>query len=288
MVVASSSEDHHLPATLIGNFGRCPPSGSQRSRDRLVAVRYKARPAKIRTVAARYVAKRRDEYRIRKPGTGIDPTFVDQAWAEYEPRLSAAVAALEHGALAEGQWQVLSWHLVAMGVRHPTFRRDVEDFWQQRGVATVDADQVQVERVRTMRETPRMLAASRIAAVRRPTDGRRFVINDKGFSVTGTTGTRVIVFPLSGDVALLCVNGIGLLPGRDHPWLVRDDLVFTPAAVEIVNHVAWGQEGISCVIGHPLEAQCLLALDDHMDLVEPRLGWFRESRVRGLFDWAFE
>ena len=131
-----------------------------------------------------------------------------------------------------------------------------------------------------------LLRGWRFALARRPTDSHRFVVNDKGYvSLMDPEGQRAIVFPLSGEVALLC--SVDSPPGEGQsPWVLDDELTFTPGTVDSINRASWRLPGVTCVVGHPDEAEYLQALDLDGPLTLPALGPLRGRRAEGLLDWA--
>ncbi|HEX2746145.1 MAG TPA: hypothetical protein VHO07_22665 [Streptosporangiaceae bacterium] len=60
-----------------------------------------------------------------------------------------------------------------------------------------------------------------------------------------------------------------------------------PKGMKIINEATWDTAGIKCVIGHPDDAQAILALTSGEKMASmPVLGPYRGNREPGLFDWA--
>jgi hypothetical protein len=232
------------------------------------------------------VAAARGEYTLSDPPHGIDPDIIDKTWDLYEPRLPQAVADLERGSLDEDGRTAILHHVAALGVRHPEFTEVVRGHLAQNGEQFVSRDRLQLERLRTLQGTVALLRGWRFAVVRRPTDGRRFVLNDKGYAtLMDPEGHRAIVYPLSGEVSLLCA--VDAAPGDgESPWILEGELTFTPGAVQSINRASWRLRGVTCVVGHPDDAEYLLTLDLNGPLTMPALGPFRGRGVEGLLDWA--
>jgi hypothetical protein len=115
------------------------------------------------------------------PPPGLDRNAIDSLWDEYEPELPGATRDFEAGTYKADGWSVLLAHVTALGVRHPDFERIAAQFLTERGEIRTDRDELQRQRVHTLSETPALLAECRFALIRRPEDGPRFIINDKGY-----------------------------------------------------------------------------------------------------------
>lgn len=286
----SPQGDHYLPACLIGGFGRPGSRGGRRTRRRnaVVAVRFTSTPDQVRPIAAREVAKQRGIYRLQEPPPGVGANVIDDLWDDYEPHLPTAIREVEAGRATDPVWDVIKLHIIAQAVRHPDFDEAARTYLRATGIEEPSRDQIQRERVRTLDRTPELLAECRIAFVRRPRDGPRFVVNDKGYATLEDPDNRKgVLFPLSGSVGVLAVTAVGLYEGRAEPW-VWGELTLTPGAVELLNEASWRLGGIRCVIGHPEDAESIQALSVDRELVAPLLGPFRGTGRADLFDWAFE
>ncbi|HLG66361.1 MAG TPA: DUF4238 domain-containing protein [Acidimicrobiales bacterium] len=286
-----NSNAHYLPAALIGGFGEAPRRGrhARSLRNAKVAVRYTSQPDAVHArVRADSIAREKGIYRLKNPPAGVDRDEIDRLWSSYEPRLPAAVRALEAGRkhVRDSDWSTIRAHLYGLAVRHPDFDKRARTFLLEQGVPDPHPDLVQHERVRTLRETPKLLAACRFALLRSG-DASRFIVNDKGYTtVKDESDHRGILFPLSGSVAILAAVDVGMISGRPEAWLSGEGLL-TPGATELLNEAAWRQPGIRCVIGHPRDAMRLRNLGVQRDLVMPILGPYGSRGTDGLFDWAF-
>lgn len=288
-VTAKKRADHYLPAALIGGFG-IPETrkGKTGLRFATVAVREPGDPGKVKRKRAEKVAKRIGEYWVAHPPPGMSANFIDGYWDQYEPKLPGAVRRLEDRTWRERDWETIRKHIVAEAVRHPDFERAATDYRAAKGDPIAHRDEMQQERLVTLANTPALLARSRFAVVRRPADGHRFVVNDKGYTTVADpyVDQKGVLFPLSGEVAVLCVPEVGEVPGRPDAWLCAD-LTLTPGAVEGWNLASWQHKKSLLVIGHPDDEERIARLDDR-PLVFPALGPYRNRGVEGAFEWAYE
>jgi hypothetical protein len=253
----------------------------------LVAVRFVARPGDMYEMAARSLAKERAIYRLEDPPENVHPNVVDRIWTEFESHLPRALRAVEQGSTGENDWDAICDHLIAQAVRHPDFEVQARHSLANKGISVPNRDLIQIERVRTLRETPRLLAECRLAFLHRSPDGPRFVVNHKGYgSLEDPAGRKGVFFPLSGSVGVLAVVGVGEFEGRPSPW-VWGSMTLTPGGVELLNQACWRVPGIRFVIGHPEDSQRIAELSVDVDLMAPALGPFRGLNKGGLFDWAF-
>jgi hypothetical protein len=284
-----AAADHYLPAALIGGFGAREPRQQKCGlRYFNVAVRTREKPDEIKVRSAEKVAKGIGVYRVESPPEGLSENYIDDLWQTYESELPAAVERFGGGAWTDRDWEMVLFHMVAAAVRHPDFERVATEYRAARGIATSHRDEVQHERLVTLQNTPALLAEGRCAVVRVPEDGRPLVINDKGFATVRDpyNGYRGVLFPLSGQVAILSVPFVGKVEGRAEAWLSAD-LTMTAAAVEMWNHLSWQQVESGLVIGHP-DDKCQLARLNDSEPIMPRLGPYRGRGVEGGFEWAYE
>jgi len=284
--------DHYLPAAFIGGFG---DSGSVvESRKAEVRVRFAARPAETKKVSAEYVAKEKDIYLLEKPPIGVDPQAINDLWDVYEPRLPKAISAFGRGDWTEDDWSVVSFHILAQGVRSPAFLAQAKDHLEERG--QYDArDDAQQMRITTLSVANKLMERSRFLILRTP-ECCRFVVNDKGWASVAER-LKGTVFPLSGHLAILSAVEDAVLQtdsspdsqGQlDAPNLAppTQERTLIQSAVEVLNDASWQGEGIRCVIGHPDDEAELMRLDTKRPLVIPRYGPYRLTRELGFFDWA--
>jgi len=278
--------DHYLPAALIGGFG-LPSERSSRSRDATVAVRYTDQTGAV-VRAARTVATQIGVYELTNPPPGLSPDAIDDLWQEYEPKLHRAVSHFQHALWDVNDWEVVLAHITALAVRHPDFADEVTRFREVRGDPIEHPDEIQAERVHTLRNTPALLAASRCALIRTGEGSSRLLINDKGFTTVedAEVARRGIFFPLSPSIGILVVPGIGTHSEHKRAWIMSKG-VWTPGAVDMMNRACWQQTRIRCVIGHPSQTHLLESLDDERPLVVPALDPHRRRGIEGMFDWAY-
>jgi hypothetical protein len=97
----SGKNQHYLPASLIGGFGR--PAASGKLREARVAVRRKATGAvDAGCPKAEALAYRPGMYRLAAPPVGVDRDAVDKLWDPVESSLRDLVARLRGPAPAAG------------------------------------------------------------------------------------------------------------------------------------------------------------------------------------------
>ena len=113
--------------------------------------------------SAESVAVQVGAYRLADPPPEVSPDAIDELWSEYEPLLPRAIANLENGAWGEKEWAAVRAHITALAVRHPDFVRQAASFRERRGDPITHPDEIQAERIHTLRNTPALLARSRCA-----------------------------------------------------------------------------------------------------------------------------
>ena len=159
-----------------------------------MAVRFTSTPDQVRPIAAREVAKQRASTGFKNHPSGVGANVIDDLWDEYEPHLPAAIREVEAGRATDPVWDVIKLHIIAQAVRHPDFDEAARTYLKDEGIEEPSRDQIQRERVRTLDRTPELLAECRIAFVKRPPDGPRFVVNDKGYATLEDPDNRKGVF----------------------------------------------------------------------------------------------
>ena len=128
----SGTNQHYLPAALIGGFGLPPASG--KLREATVAVRRKATGAVDGGFpTAETLAFRRGMYRLTSPAPGVDRDIVDKLWNPVESSLRDLVGRLEGRRLRAGDDQLLFAYAATAGVRHPSFEDVAADHHAQQG-----------------------------------------------------------------------------------------------------------------------------------------------------------
>lgn len=129
----SGTNQHYLPAALIGGFGR--PVGT-RLRDAQVAVRRKPGGAVDTDFpAAETLAFRPGMYRLSSPRAGFDRDVVDSLWDPVETRLRDLVGRLNGRRLQPGDDELLFHYAAEAGVRHPSFEDVAADYQARQGQA---------------------------------------------------------------------------------------------------------------------------------------------------------
>ena len=285
---AKRGTPHFFPACVSGGFGR-PASGKRASRRRYatVAVRNWDRPEDIFEHKADAITKEAGHYRVQNPPPGFAPDFIDTFWDGYETYLPGAIDALESGRYTSSHWHVILAHVQAQSARNPDFLAKAAAHLETLGITDPTWDQLQYERVRTLFNTPALMSQCRFALVHRPHDGRRFVVNDKGYARILDVEPSVInvFFPLSGETAVQMVVDAAQL-GDDIEAGPMRELTMTPTAVECVNQASWSVPDIVCIMGHPDDGRWMLELDTAVDLTRPWLGPYRGTCDVDLSDWA--
>ena len=94
---------HHLPAAIIGGFGRL--ERGRLLRDAAIVVK-DLRSGEIRPSTAAKVAHRRALYRLEDPPVGVDADAIDKLWDPVERQLPALVTQLTGRALVTGDDQL--------------------------------------------------------------------------------------------------------------------------------------------------------------------------------------
>ena len=252
-------------------------------------MRMAAKPEQILSrVRASRIAAAWDEYTVAEPPPGLSPTFIDELWDDYERQLRPAIAALESGVYTREHWGYVLAHVHAQSVRSPDFLIKATAYLAGLGIENPTRDQLQFERIKTLANMPKFMAYCRFALLRRPVDGRRFIVNDKGYAAPlwdPRFECPNVIFPLSPHLAVLMVVGAAQ-HGDDYETAPMQDLTMTAAAVDLVNEASWMLGGITCIMGHPEDESSLAALDKDKPLVPPILGPYRGTCDVGLCDWA--
>lgn len=276
---------HYFPAAVIGGFGQ--QHAGQPPREAFVCVR-RLTPAPLlqRRIRAKNVAAQRHIYDVQESCQDLAADYADRLWERYEGALPTAIAATAACASDTRHWPVILAHLRALAVRHPDFER-FATVHLHKGVAPADPDTIQRDRLRTLDEAEGWMAESRIAVVHRGAGAERLIVNDKGYAILEEEhrpGVRGLFVPLCGDVAVLAVSGTAQAD-EDHrsgPFAQR---TLNRRGVRRVNEAVLRQFGITCVIGHPEDADRINRLGRHMPK-PPRLGPYCSNREHGMFNWA--
>ena len=287
---SSSGIPHYLPASMIGGFG-VAETGNRSGSLRLarVAVRLAADPDRVLpNQRAETIAKERNAYALENPPPGVDRNIIDRIWDSYEAKLPGAIDALSRGTYTANEWQTVLEHVNGQSARSPDYLVRAAKYLAEQGISAPTRDQLQLERLKTLAATPAFMADCRFALVRRPVDGPRFVVNDKGYASPlqdPETGLANVIFPLSPEIAVLMVVGAGQ-PGDDFNLGPMRKLTMTPSTVALVNEASWQLSGIQFLIGHPEDAAYIRRLDATKPLEPPLMGPYRGTGDAGLCDWA--
>lgn len=194
-------KQHHIPAALIGGFGR--PSRSGEVRDALVAVLDK-RSRKIFTEKAENVGWQRGTYRVHSLPEG-QKDAIDTLWTSYEPSLPKAVASLADRRASEEDLDALLLHVGYAGVRIPGFPDLLKDWHQKQGSEITD-DQARALRLEWI-ERGRQMDDWFWRALHAPSDVKvPFMLSDTGyakFPESQDSDRELLFLPLSPKVGLL-------------------------------------------------------------------------------------
>lgn len=202
------ARQHFLPAAFIGGFST---DGTGRGRERLLWVA--RRDGRIFREKAENLAYERHLYTL-KAGIGQDPMVVDRHLSAAEPRLGAAIDALQQaGWLSAGHWQTLVSFITSLFVRGPEFSDRFESRWPLGMLEMLSADNTTMARVL---EQQRLFAPVMYASWRALRSSTPIVTNDLGYlptldSSTGRVGYNV---PLRKDLTV----GVFAGPGNTMVW----------------------------------------------------------------------
>ncbi|HUZ53876.1 MAG TPA: hypothetical protein VMU94_15305 [Streptosporangiaceae bacterium] len=279
----SGSNQHYLPASLIGGFGL--PAASGKLRHATVAVRRKATGAvDARFPKAEELAFRRRMYRLTSPPAGIDPDIVDKLWNPVENSLRDLISRLNSRRLQPGDDQLLFAYAATAGIRPPAFEAVAADHYTRRGQAAPQGDDVQYERVLALRNQLPVLPTWRWRVLHSPADAPRFMITDRGWVYVGQEDwpTHGLLLPMGPRVAILgYLDDPGLPPRRP---AFDEHLDLCQSMLDWLNAAAWDDPYIDLLIAHPDDQKRLANLPDHQNLRINSLGPYRNRESAGLFD----
>lgn len=281
---------HYLPAALIGGFGM-PDAGRTVGglRHAKVCVRRRKEPEKIfGPLKAENIAYQYGLYDVETPSSDLPADFAETIWQEYEGALPAAIRALDQGTFTRDNWKTILLHIQAQSIRHPDYNRVAVTYIQEHGLTAPERDHVQRQRQTTFRETRQWMANARYALLRRGTGAPRLVLNDKGYVPMHDTvlDLKGVLFPLSVEIAVLMVVGVAH-PTDDYEAGPLAERILNGKGTELVNQAAWTVNEITCVMGHPDDADYLLRLPETGSTLRlPRLGPYRGNREPSYFHWA--
>lgn len=260
-VLVPAREQHHLPAALIGGFGR--PVGT-RLRDAEVLWRRREWSAPNGPVAARYIGWKKDMYRLENPPPDIDPESVDSLWTDLERVVMPAIRQAEHQTETSNDQGLLLNHVATAGVRHPDFAEALNRWRAARDEPPVTGDDIQADRVRYLCATLSFVRDLRWRFLHSPQRAHPFILSDRGWTYVGQTGRRGrgLFVPLNRRVALLGWRDPTGAKGFDHRTL-------RPSWVRWLNAATWS-DAPQFVVGHPDDAPLLKRLSTP-DRIAPSL-----------------
>jgi hypothetical protein len=279
----SGTNQHYLPAVLIGGFGR--PTASGGLRKATVAVRRKPGGAVDSDFpAAEDIAFRPGMYRLASPPVGFDQDVVDSLWDPVENRLRDLVGRLNDRRLQPGDDELLFHYAAEAGVRHLSFEDMAADHQARQGQAALQGDDVQYARVIAVLNQLPELPKWRWRVLHSPADAHRLMITDRGWMYVGQEDwpTHGLLLPMGPRVAILgYLDDPALPPGRP---AFDEHLDLCPSTVDWINAAAWDDPYIELLIAHLDDRDRLASLPDHQKLRINALGPYRNRKSVGLFD----
>jgi hypothetical protein len=279
----SGTNQHYLPASLIGGFGR--PAAGGRLREARVAVRRKI----TGTVDSGYpkaetLAYRPGMYRLAAPPAGVDPDVVDKMWDPVENSLHDLVVRLDSRQLVPGDDALLFDYAATAGVRHPSFEAVAADHQARHGMPALQGDSVQYARVLALGNQRPVMPTWRWRVLHCPADTPRFMITDRGWMYVGQEDwpTHGLLLPMGPRVAILgYLDDPALPPCRP---AFEEHLDLCQSMIDYLNAAAWDDPYIDVLIAHPDDRNRLASLPDHRNLRINSLGPYRNRKSVGLFD----
>lgn len=277
---------HYLPAGLIGGFG-CPNPVHPGRRYAKVTQRRKTPEDKLlREISAENIAFEYGIYDVHQPTADLPANYAEELWEQYEGQLPGAAKALETKAHTHNDWLTVLKHIQSVWPRQPGFKTFAAEALTTDGLAPTN-DNIQSARKATIDEMPeQVLAQARFAIIRRGDFARRFIISNRGYVPVNAddTGTSGVLFPLTGNVAVLMARETAQ-PEDDHqagPVAVRQ---LTARGADMFHIATWNHPGIESVVGHPDDADWIgsIAYDSSADL--PTHGPYVGNN-ESLFEWA--
>jgi hypothetical protein len=279
----SGKNQHYLPASLLGGFGR--PAASGKLREARVAVRRKATGV-VETgfPKAETLAYRPGIYRLAAPPAGGDRDVVDKLWNPVENALRDLVARLAARRLQPGDDTLLFDYAASAGVRHPSFEDVAADYQARHGQPAPQGDGVQYARVLALGNQRPVMPTWRWRVLHSPADAPRLMITDRGWMYVGMEDwpTHGLLLPMGPRVAILgYLDDPGLPPRRP---AFEEHLDLCQSTIDYLNAAAWDDPYIELMVAHPGDQSRLAALPDHRNLRINALGPYRNRESVGLFD----
>jgi hypothetical protein len=277
---------HYLPAALIGGFGRPNPAHPGRRHARVVQRRRTPEDKLLREISAENIAFEYGIYDVHMPTADLPTNYAEELWGQYEGQLPDAAKALETQAYTHDDWLTVLKHIQSVWPRQPGFKMFAAEALTTDGLALTN-DNIQSVRKAIINEIPgQVLARARFAIIRRGDFARRFIISNRGYVPVNAddTGTSGILFPLTGNVAVLMARETAQSE-EDHqagPVAVRQ---LTARGADMFHIATWNYQGVESVVGHPDDADWIgsIAYDSSADL--PIRGPYVGNNER-LFEWA--
>jgi hypothetical protein len=274
----SGTNQHYLPASLIGGFGQ--PAASGKLREARVAVRRKATGAVDSGFPkAETLAYRPGMYRLASPPAGVDPDVVDKLWDPVENGLRDLVGRLAARRLQHGDDQLLFAYAAGAGVRPPAFEAVAADHQARQGLTAPQGDDVQYARVLALHNQLPVLPTWRWRVLHSPADAPRFMTTDRGWMYVGQEDwpTHGLLLPMGPRVAILgYLDDPGLPPRRP---AFEEHLDLCQSMIDYLNAAAWDDPYIDLLIAHPDDRNRLASLPDHQNLRINALGPFRNRAI---------
>jgi len=280
----TGTNQHYLPAVLIGGFGRLP-AGTGPLREAEVAVRDRATGAvDSRLRKAKTLAARPGMYRLTSPPAGVDPDIVDTVWNGVENALRGLVGRLTNRCLQPGDDQLLFAYAAEAGVRHPTFEALAAHHHVGHGLAAPRGDDLQYARLVGLGKQIPPMPDWRWRVLHSPHDCRRFMLTDRGWIYVEEPeeASYGLFFPMGPRVGILGYLDEPHLPPRRPPFAEHLDLC--DSMIEWFNAASRDDPYIEALFAHPADRDRLARLPDHRDLRPNAYGPFRNRKSRSLFD----
>src|ERR1700674_1532053 len=266
-------EQHYLPASVIGGFGRL--RGSRR-RTALMAVRDKTTPS-IQFKSARDVAFEPDLYTLTNPPLGLAADVVEQIWTRLEGPLPGTFRALAVRTISAQQIQHLLFYVAACAARHPSVVNTVINPHRKKaGLPPITGDLAVMVRPELVLNTLKQILSWRWRVFQCSPDADPLVINDQGFCYVGEQGRKTsgLLVPLLPGLAVF---------GSDDQWELpfTERRTLTALSIAFVNHVTC-LYAPSRVYGHPDTPEVLERI--HVEPSVNRVCPFMFRHGGGFFD----
>ena len=217
----SGSNQHYLPACLIGEFGVASKRGGLR--EATVAFRSKA-TGNVHLDKTKNLAYRKNTYRLENPLDGVDPDSIDKLWEPIESELPELINRLENRSLGADDDERLFYYVATAAVRHPeTFEATATDHNLRNGFQIPKGDYLQIERVEALLNQFRQVPTWKWRVLHSTSDAPRLMITDRGWTYIGEEGRSSLglLLPMSPRVAIFGYLDEDRLPLRRPPFEER-------------------------------------------------------------------